>query len=105
MHAPLTEMHFSEIKNDKIYPANAHDPMAACQRTTRQSDVVIGSNIYSHLTLDLPDGLNGKSADYSGSTWESRIRKVLIAEEMRGPQGMNLEGKALPGRKDIDQEA
>lgn len=80
-------------------------PLAACEQTTEQSHLVTGSNIYSHLTLDPSKWLNGKSSDYSGSTWESWIRKVLIAEKMQGPQGMSLEKKALPGRNDIDQEA
>lgn len=81
--------------------------LAVCERTTKQSDQITGSNIpvYSQLTLDLPSRQNGKSADYLGSTWELWIRKVLILVKMYCPQGMSLREKALPSKNDIDQQA
>lgn len=53
-------------------------PAAVSESGTEQSDLITGSNLYSHLTLDLPSRQHGKSADYPGSAWELWIRKVLI---------------------------
>lgn len=79
-------------------------PLAESESTRLQSVLITGSNIYSHLTLDLPSGWRGKSADYPGSAWELWIRKVLIPVKMQSPPGMRLREKALPGRNHIDQQ-
>lgn len=65
--------------------------LAVFESGTERSDLITGSNLYSHLTSDLPGRQHGKSAGYSGSAWELWIRKVLIQVKMLGPGGNEIE--------------